>query len=80
MININNTDIIGSNTSNIQMYSLSYTPPPSPPPPSRSPSDSSSPSPSRSSSPTKKSQPVTEIHAEIETKKSKKKGYLELIL
>ncbi len=80
MIRRNNTDIIGSNNRSIQMYSLSYTPSPSPPPPSRSPSGSSSPSPSRSASPSKKIQPVTEIHTEIETKKSKKKGYLELIL
>ncbi len=80
MIRRNNTDIIGINNKSIQMYSLSYTPSPSPPPPSRSPSGSSSPSPSRSASPLKKIQPVTEIHTEIETKKSKKKGYLELIL
>ena len=88
MISRNNIDIIGSNTGSIQMESLSYTPTPSPPPPSRSPSGSSSPSPSpspsrspsRSASPSKKSEPITQIHAETETKKSKKKGYLELIL
>ena len=93
MIGINNNDIIGSNTANITMDSLSASrmmsrtpsPSPSPPPPSRS-SPSPPPPSSRSSPPP--SSPISDFtennmtttNATTTTQKSKKKGYLELIL
>ena len=89
MISITNANIIGSNTTNITMNSLSasgvvsWTPPPSPPPPSRLPSPSPSPSPL--SEPTNAILTTTSSASAASTasaspNKSKKKGYLELIL
>lgn len=81
MISITNANIIGSNTTNITMNSLSesgvvsWTPPPSPPPPSRS----SSPSPSPVLEPINAILTTTST-ASASSNKSKKKGYLELIL